>query len=185
MSEPIRLGWAPVTDRDHRREVAWRLVRELIGQPGIRISNRCPRCGADHGPVEVEGVAVTASVSYAAGWAVVALAPAGAGTVGVDAEPEVDLRRDRTGLTGVLGAGPATTRDWVRVEAALKADRRGLRVEPALVHVTGTDGSDDTTGASWRARVPGRAHPLLGWDLDGPPGVLVSAALASLEPADR
>ncbi|WP_341579261.1 chemotaxis protein CheY [Microbacterium schleiferi] len=174
-----------VPDRGPRREVAWQLVRELIGQPGIRISNRCPRCGADHGPLEVEGAAVTASVSYAAEWAVVAVAPAAAGTVGVDAEPEVDPRRDRTGLTGVLGAGPATTRDWVRVEAALKADRRGLRVEPGLVRVTGTDGTDDETGASWRARVPGRANAIDGWDLDGPPGILVSTALASLEPADR
>ncbi|MEV8359819.1 chemotaxis protein CheY [Microbacterium sp. NPDC076895] len=187
MSGPIRLGWAMAPDRRLRREVAWQLVRELIGQPGIRISNRCPRCGADHGPLEVEGAAVTASVSYAAAWAVVALAPAAAGTVGVDAEPEVDPRRDRTGLTGVLGARPATTRDWVRVEAALKADRRGLRVEPGLVRVTGTDSTDgtgDETGAPWRARVPGRTRAIFGWDLDGPPGVLVSAALADLEPAD-
>ena len=172
-----------VPDRGPRREVAWQLVRELIGQPGIRISNRCPRCGAYHGPLEVEGAAVTASVSYAAAWAVVALAPAAAGTVGVDAEPEVDPRRDRAGLTGVLGAGPATTRDWVRVEAALKADRRGLRVEPGLVRVPSTDGTDDGTGSGWWAIVQGRAQAIVGWDFQGPPGILVSAALAGFERA--
>ena len=92
MSGLIRLGWAVAADRDSRRETAWRLLRDLIGQSGIRLSNRCPRCGGDHGPVEVEGAAVTASVSYAAEWAVVALAPAEAGSMGVDAEPEVDTR---------------------------------------------------------------------------------------------
>ncbi len=184
MSGLIRLGWAVAADRDSRRETAWRLLRDLIGQSGIRLSNRCPRCGGDHGPVELEGAAVTASVSYAAEWAVVALAPAEAGSMGVDAEPEVDTRRDRAGLDGVLGAGSASARDWVRVEAALKADRRGLRIEPGAVHILGGTGTDQGAGASWRARVPGRADAVLGWDLTGPPGILVSAALARIESAD-
>lgn len=181
MSGLIRVGWATVADRDSRREAAWRLVRDLIGEPGIRITNACPRCGADHGPVQIERAAVTASVSYAAEWAVVAIASAGAGVVGVDAEPESDARRERAGMTGVLGAEPASVRDWVRVEAALKADRRGLRVEPGLVRVTCVDGDSpaaNASGAAWHAIVPGRGDVISGWDLDGPPGLLVSAALA-------
>ena len=188
MSGLIRLGWAVVGDVDDRRTVAWRLLRDLIDQPGIRITNPCPRCGEDHGPVHIEGAAVTASVSYAADWAVVAIAPAAAGTVGVDAEPEVDARRDRAGLTGVLGAGPASVRDWVRVEAALKADRRGLLVEPGLVHVTSVSGpadAENASGAVWHADVPGRPDVIAGWDLVGPPRVLVSAALATAAVAGR
>ncbi len=182
MSGLIRLGWAVVGDDDDRRAVAWRLLRDLIDEPGIRITNPCPRCGEDHGPVHIEGAAVTASVSYAADWAVVAIAPAAAGTVGVDAEPEADTRRDRAGLTGVLGTGPASVRDWVRVEAALKADRRGLRVEPGLVHVTARTGDgaseEHPAAAAWHADVPGRPDVIAGWDLAAPPRVLVSAALA-------
>lgn len=182
MSGLIRLGWAAVSAGDDRRKVAWRLLREVVGNPGIRISNPCPRCGGDHGPVRIEGAAVTASVTYAGGWALVAVVPSHAGAVGVDAEPEDDERRERAGLAGVLGAGSATVRDWVRVEAALKADRRGLRVEPGTVRVTrgrdgGTDASAADTGA-WHAHVPGRGGTIAGWDLAGPPGVFVSAAIA-------
>lgn len=178
MSGLIRLGWAQVGARESRREVAWQLLHDLIGDPDVQISNPCPRCGAAHGPVHIEGAALTASISYAAGWAVAALAPAHTGAVGVDAEPESDPHRDHVGLDGILGPGRARVRDWVRVEAALKADRRGLRIEPGLVRVTPTDVGHGAEAASWHARIPGRAEQIAGWDLEGPPGVLVSAAVA-------
>lgn len=115
-----------------------------------------------------------ASVTYAGAFAIVALSPAVA--VGVDAELHHDARREVAGLQGVLGAGTEPdVRDWVRVEAALKADGRGLRVEPSSVRVH--LGDTDVLPRRWTAGVPGRALPITGWDLTGPAGVLVSAAV--------
>lgn len=178
---PIRLRWAVVPEGTPRRETAWRLLRELIGVPGILITNPCPRCGGPHGPVHVEGAPVSASVTYAAGFALAATAPEGAGRLGVDAEPERDRRRDAAGMRGLLGEGRTpSVRDWVRVEAALKADGRGVRVEPARVRIDDADATleGDSDPPHWRGRIPGLADAVAGWDLVGPPGILVSAALA-------
>ena len=173
---PVRLTWARIPTGAPRRDIAWGLLRELI--PGAVLSNPCLRCGGPHGPVRVDGAAVAASVTYAGDYAiagVVSLCEATA--LGIDAELAVDPRRDAAGLAGVLGEGrPADVRAWTRVEAALKADGRGLRVDPALVEVT--EGVD-----RWTARVPGRAVEMPGVDLIGPPGVVVSAAVVSL-PSD-
>ena len=69
------------------------------------------------------------------------------------------------------GGGEATVRVWGRVEAALKADGRGLRVEPATVVVApAADG--------WTAAAPD-GDVYTGWDVPGPPGVLVSVAVLS------
>lgn len=171
MSSPIRIVWASVPPGAARREVAWELLLAEIGGSGIQLSNPCPFCGGPHGPVQVHGAAVTASVSYAAGFAVAAIAPVEAGRVGVDAAAAVDLQRDAAGLGGVLGPGSRpSVRDWVRVEAALKADQRGLRIEPGQVRVT-------LDAEGWRAEAPSFAAPIRGEDRDGPAGILVSAAL--------
>ncbi|MFG6504423.1 chemotaxis protein CheY [Microbacterium sp. P05] len=172
MTETVHLVWAAVADGDDRRDVAWSLIRTLV--PAARISNPCPFCGGPHGPVRLDDAPLLASVTYAGVYAIVGLtARANASRLGIDAEPLVDGVRDRAGLTGVLGRGrPADVRAWTRVEAALKADGRGLRIEPAEVEVT--------RGASgWAARVPGRYAPLSGFDLTGPPGIVVSAALVT------
>ena len=67
------------------------------------------------------------------------------------------------------GASPSL-REWTRVEAVLKADGRGLRVEPGgCLAVEG-----DRRG--WRATVAGSPHAFDGWELTGPPGVVVSVA---------
>lgn len=170
MPAGIRLAWRPVPDGAARRDTAWALVRELIGAE-VAIENPCPRCGGPHGPLLVVGAPFRASVSYTGGTAVAAVVPLDrAGAIGIDAEEVSGARR--AGLDGVLGPGrPATLRDWTRVEAALKADGRGLRVDPALVDVVPAAGG-------WTATVPGRHGALIGFDLDGPDGVLVSAALA-------
>lgn len=111
------------------------------------------------------------SVSYAPGWAVVAVTRDHA-RVGVDA-----VSADAGGLERVLG-GPADARAWARAEAVVKADGRGLRVDPSRVRVLATvdgwvarivepDGPDRGAAASeWR-----------GWDLDGPAGVVVAVAV--------
>ncbi|MBU4464723.1 MAG: chemotaxis protein CheY [Actinobacteria bacterium] len=160
-----------------RRAVAWSLIRELAGAD-VEITNTCPRCGEPHGPVAVAGADVHASIAYAGGYALAAVIEATPGAcLGIDAEAVADARRDAAGLDGVLGTGRSVTlRDWVRVEAALKADGRGLRVDPATVTVHGGDGA-------WEASVPGRARRVQGADLVGPPGVLVSAAIAPPETA--
>lgn len=168
----IRLAWARVPGGEGRRAIAWALIRDLVG-PDVEITNICPRCGELHGPVVVSGADVHASIAYAGGYALAGVITATAGaSLGIDAEAEVDARRDSAGLDGVLGTGRAVTlRDWVRVEAALKADGRGLRVDPATVTV-------QASGIEWVASVAGRAHAIPGVDLAGPPGVLVSAAIA-------
>jgi 4'-phosphopantetheinyl transferase len=139
---------------------------------GARLDNPCVRCGGRHGAIIVENAPFVASVSYAGDLAVVAVSPRTeeVSAIGVDAEPDVDRRRDAAGLRGVLGGdGDVTVREWTRVEAALKADGRGLRVDPARVQLQ--DGS-----RGWTARVPGGGE-IDGWDAAAPAGVTVSVAV--------
>lgn len=173
-----------------RREVAWSLLRELA--PGARVTNACAFCGAPHGAVRLHGVAAVASVTYAGGFAIVTVADADVvAAIGVDAEVAGRSERRVAGssptveggevsLARVLGEG-ASLREWVRVEAVLKADGRGLRVDPALVGIrTADDG--------WSATLPDRTGSFAGIDVDGPPGVLVSVAVrarAAEAPGDR
>lgn len=228
MSDPletVRVAWAEVGTGAPRREIAWSLIRDLV--PGAVVSNPCRRCGGPHGPVRVEGAETVASVSYAGGLALVAVADAAAArALGVDAEAaEPSARAQRrtasatrrcarrpdggspvssaavhhtvsaAGLDGVLGSG-ATLRDWVRVEAVLKADGRGLRVDPADVRVdpcpaaeggwlaviadrriggTATAGPATTPRRSERPADSGVGFA--GRDVAGPTGVLVSVAV--------
>lgn len=169
MPSPVRLAWAEVPAGTGRRAVAWRLIGELA--PGARITNVCPRCGGPHGAVRLSGVPARASIAYAGGFALAGVVDCGvADAVGIDAER--GRPRDAAGLARVLDAGrPATLGDWVRVEAVLKADGRGLRVDPAEVAVT-------VSGAgAWTARVPGSPHPYSGWDVPGPDGTAVAVAI--------
>jgi 4'-phosphopantetheinyl transferase len=114
------------------------------------------------------------SVSYLPGWTVVAVTRE-YGRIGVDAVPA-----DAAGLERVL-PGETDARDWARVEAVLKADGRGLAVDPAQVVV-------EESADGWRAWIV--EHPddrnstaeWRGWDLDGPEGVV--AALAVDGPAE-
>jgi 4'-phosphopantetheinyl transferase len=169
----VDVAWAAVPPDSPRRDHAWRLLAELL-PAGADLENPCPRCGGPHGPVVVARAPFVASVTYAGGYAIAAVAATrDAAALGIDAEPELDARRDAAGMTGVLGDGHATVRDWVRVEAALKADGRGLRVEPATVDVVpAADG--------WTAAVPD-GDVYTGWDVPGPPGILVSVAVLSRE----
>ncbi|MCC2030982.1 chemotaxis protein CheY [Microbacterium allomyrinae] len=172
---PVRLAWAEVPTGIPRREIAWRLLRGLLAADA-ELTNPCPFCGGPHGPVKTTDAAGRPAIAYAGTTAVAAVADVGAagGAFAIDAEPERDAVRDAAGLAGVLGSGADVhVRDWVRVEAALKADGRGLRVDPGDVVVT------EEGPRRWSAIVPGAPAPLLGWDLDGPPGVLVSAAVSA------
>ncbi|WP_345799875.1 chemotaxis protein CheY [Microbacterium sp. AZCO] len=168
MSTGVRIAWRAIPHGMPRRDAAWGLLVSML-PASARLSNPCPRCGGPHGPVRVEGADAVASVSYAGELAVVAVGDSRAIGIGIDAEPESDPRRDAAGLDGVLGPGEASLRAWTRVEAALKADGRGLRVDPATVRVRDTP-------SGWIADVPdGGAFE--GWDAEGPTGVLVSVAV--------
>ena len=127
----------------------------------------CARCGERHGAVEVTGVPAVAGVSYARGLVVAAVAPSPpVGKVGVDVELDAaDTTRTRD-LERLLGRSrqPVLQR-WTRIEAVLKADGRGLLVEPRAVRVRGTDAS--IAGATTRYELA---------DVAGPPGYVISLA---------
>lgn len=123
------------------------LVAELAAVPAddVRIAARCPDCGGEHGrPVVMAPDAATGvHVSLAhAGGVTVAAARAG-GSVGVDAEPST-----AAGTASTAGTGAGDLRQWTRIEAVLKADGRGLRVDPAAV-------AFERTGDLLIASVPG------------------------------
>jgi 4'-phosphopantetheinyl transferase len=131
--------------------------------------------------VRIVGGGAVASVTYAGGRAVVAVCDDGAvASIGIDAEAVADARRDAAGMRGVLGTGEASIRSWTRVEAALKADGRGLRVDPGTVRI-------DEHAGGWSAQVPGSA-PSSGWDVEDIEGLIVSVAVrvsaAGAEPSD-
>ncbi len=135
-------------------------------------SGVCERCGQRHGAVEVTGVPAVAGVSYARGLVVaaVALFPP-VGRVGVDVELDAaDTTRTRD-LERLLGRSrqPVLLR-WTRIEAVLKADGRGLLVEPRDVRLRGTHAS--ITGAATRYELAG---------VTGPPGYVISLAWSGAE----
>lgn len=178
-----RIARRAVPDGAPRREVAWALVRELAGVD-VELSNPCPRCGGAHGPVRVDGPPMLAAVAYAVRRgsgetvAVAAVVDAagvdsGAATLGIDAEFVVDAVRDAAG-------GVPDVRRWVRVEAALKADRRGLEVDPDAVVIR-------RGGHGWSATVPGSDHSVLGSDVLLGDDLLISVATATraVPPAGR
>lgn len=158
----VRLAWAPLPPARARRDVAWSLLRDLA--PGARITNPCPFCGGPHGPVQLHGVPLVGAVTYTQDLAIV-----GVSAASVVSRLAIDAERADAACPVELSGESAGVREWVRVEAALKADGRGIRVDPASVTVRDED-------QGWCARVPGRGMPIAGRDLDGPDGTVVAAA---------
>lgn len=124
------------------------LLRDLAAEAGgvraevVEVTAVCERCGAEHGRPRLRwsdapAPPPTASLASCAHLVVAAIAPAGV-SVGVDVEParvarEADAAR-RSAIVELLGGTPRTAvRRWVRAEAVLKADGRGLRVEPGRI----------------------------------------------------
>ena len=107
------------------------LAGELLGvaPADVPLSAICPDCGGPHGAPTIAGSDLRVSLSHADGL-VVAVARRGA-ALGVDVERSV-LPAERLAAIGTL-TGRASVRHWTRVEAVLKADGRGLRVDPSLV----------------------------------------------------
>ena len=144
------------SEREPERFLAGRmllreLAAELIGLPleSITVTAACPDCGREHGQPRVHGLFV--SLSHA-GTATVAAASAET-PVGIDIEPR-DASRERLAAIRDVAGGDDLVH-WTRVEAVLKADGRGLRVDPRAVgihadratldgaHYALTDASDD------------------------------------------
>ena len=170
------MAWRAVSPGATRREVAYALIRELAGDADLVVTQACDRCGGDHGPVVVEGGPVRVSVAYARARvsgdevAVVAVAT-GVAALGIDAEFEVDPVRDAAGIAAALGRESASIHDWVRVEAALKATRAGVRTDPSQVLVQDHPGS-------WTATVPGTTASFRGADIRHIPNLVVAVAYA-------
>lgn len=167
--------------RAEAHEALHTLVAELAGvdDASVTIVQRCPDCGGPHGrpvvmaPQEARDIGV--SLAHAGEWSVVA-AMQGA-RVGVDVEqretPPERTEALRTLLQHGTGdplepATPAMLRDapdllqrWTRIEAVLKADGRGLRVEPSDVVL-------ESTAGGLTASVPGssRCYAVHRIDLD-------------------
>jgi 4'-phosphopantetheinyl transferase len=133
----------------------------------------CRRCGRLHAGVELAGVPGFASVSYAAGVVVAAVAPSDrVSRLGVDVEFAVaDIGRVEE-LRRALGASTEPIlRRWTRVGAVLKADGRGLLIDPASVHLR--------RGGAW---IAGQAASYAVTEVPGPPGFHVSLAWCTIAP---
>lgn len=174
----ITVRWTPIPAGTARRDVAWQLLRTIVGDPTAAITNTCPFCGGPHGPVWFADRDTLGSVSYAGGFAVVAVADAAtARAVGVDAESVSHPRRTTEDMRGIIHPGRSSSlREWTRVEAVLKADGRGLRVAPATLSITEGEGA-------WRASVGDSDRRYTGWEVIGPPGVLASVAVEPVSAA--
>ena len=129
----------------------------------------CPRCGsADHGPLRAVSAPVVVSVSYSGPHVAVAVAPSASVTaLGIDIErgDPFEVLHDLAPLFSP--ADPPTRRGWTAIEAAVKADGRGLNVSPERVHVV-----------SGRATVPGNATSFEIRELEAPYGVTATLAFA-------
>jgi 4'-phosphopantetheinyl transferase len=128
------------------------LLRDLAADVGgippedVTVTAVCGRCGAEHGRPSLRwpdaaGPPPSVTVASCAGLVVAALAPPGV-PVGVDVEPqrassghESTRRADLATVLG--GSSRSAVRRWVRAEAVLKADGRGLQVDPGSLVVRG------------------------------------------------
>ena len=104
-------------------------LREAYGRDDEPRPARCPDCGRRHGPPEFDGGGPFATVSHAGSGSLAAVADV---AVGVDVEARAARSPDALALP--LPAGELDAfQHWTRIEAVLKADGRGLRIDPAAI----------------------------------------------------
>lgn len=105
------------------------LLADLTGSAAndVILDATCPDCGKQHGRVTAPGMGFHVSISHSAEVAVVAVADV---PIGIDVEGEPSP--EALAAIGTV-AGEASITRWNRIEAVLKADGRGLRVDPKRV----------------------------------------------------
>ena len=164
----LRMLSGPERDRltsemAHRAEafLAGRLLlRQLAGEllgldpRDVPLVASCPDCAREHGRPQIEGSDLQVSLSHG-GDAVVAVAIVGA-RVGVDIESTSASVAELAPLIR-----DPTVRRWTRIEAVLKADGRGLRIDPGEVVFTATELGEI-------AMVPGSSRRYLVSEVDAP-----------------
>ncbi|WP_424465767.1 hypothetical protein [Pseudoclavibacter helvolus] len=153
MGFSLRDGLQPIPKRETHPELA---VREQArgfdaprsaAQPGV-LEVVCSHCGSTgHGKPLVPGLPVLTSITYAGTAVFVALASTDlCSRLGIDAEAlgrhaaQPGLPSGGPSPRAASGADPEPARDlerWTAVEAVVKADGRGLRVDPGEVEFDG------------------------------------------------
>ena len=172
-TERRRFDGTPPGTRDSflaGRVLLRRLVATQLGiEPDqVPLTAVCPDCGGPHGRPVVEGSELRVSLARC-DVGVVAVAAWGR-ELGVDVEPTADAERSELAIRSV--AGGEGLAHWTRVEATLKADGRGLRVDPREVRITGS-------GAELEARVADRPTRYRILEPALHPELQVSVAIAS------
>lgn len=155
------------------------LIDAITEVADVGFTTTCERCGAEHGRPRLDRAAVAVSVSYAG--SVVAAAAAhhrDAAAVGVDIErAPCDGAQARMHHLAALFT-PAPVPDmagWTLLEAALKADGRGVAVDFAEVRI-GVSGTGRLP-ASRSVWLPGRTDAVDAAVIAGPGGFVLSAAM--------
>ncbi|MGC5169023.1 4'-phosphopantetheinyl transferase family protein [Micromonospora sp. DT81.3] len=163
------------------------LIDEAHEGADLTMGSTCERCGAEHGRPRFARVPVEVSVSYAGDIvAVAAVACAHASGVGIDIErrPSDGADSPLGGLAPLFAPGrPPSTSEWTLLEAALKADGRGVTADLSTVRI-----GDHASGS-----LPGSRAVLMPWRSDsvdaavipGPEGHVISAAVARPAAASR
>lgn len=178
---PLPLVIRAVEPAEEARAAALGEAATLLGvdMADLHIEGHCPDCGRDHGrPVvrraDGSDVDVWVSIAHARNrsWIAATLD----GPIGVDVEA-VDQPEGRVeAITSALGDDPASAaeqdpaallRRWTSVEAVLKADGRGLRVDPSAVSI-GAHGTAAIGEETARYRL---------LEVEQPPGYALSVAV--------
>jgi len=192
LGEPQLRRYAALSGEKAQRFLAGRsllagLIDEFTDAVDLGFTTTCERCGAEHGRPRLERAPVAVSISYAGSIvAVAAAALADAAGVGVDIErePVGGGSRRLSELAALFAPSPAPDIEgWTLLEAALKADGRGVHVNPAAVRV-GAVGSGRLPGAR-AVQIPGRHDSVDAAILAGPAGFVLTAAAAPVAPVSR
>jgi 4'-phosphopantetheinyl transferase len=117
----------------------------------LTVEATCPDCGGPHGAPSIHGANVFVSLAHCASM-VVAVASL-RGPVGVDVEERTEASPGRLAAIEAL-TGEGSLRRWTRTEAILKADGRGLRVDPAELIFDGDVGWVRGSEARYRLSEP-------------------------------
>ncbi len=154
------------------RRLLARLAADLVPGVALEIDTRCATCGEDHGRPLAVGAPLALSVAYAGPLVVAAAAlQEDARAVGVDVEREGGV----ADLGDLVPAGAGGLAGWTRIEAVVKADGRGIRLDPGEVRIDLTAAGPLLGQAT--ARLPGRDDVVEVATVTGPAGHLLSVAV--------